>query len=352
MIAIPSIAFGGFSGSAKDVTARQRDGRNILTVRSWPTGQATNAQMVRRASVSKITKTYQLLTGEQMQAWERLAEHTSGKSVFGQKAEMSGINLFVRLNVSRVMAGEGILKDAPEKVFSLPSVSYASIWITPTTVILKGIVREPGLKLVVKMSGGQSSGVSNGWSRAVVITPGIVDDWGDADLTYLYFKTIGIMPGVGEKIFLEMYWLDPASGFVGPSVFDSRLVETEEGAVEGGLVKREQITLADLKKKSHLSECDLDFSTNAPVVFFDAICCGHSNVASSYAYLEEPIPEECLGSSMVLGRGKGGESGKITAQSYAVQIINDKWDGPHIQFGHRGGSYVKPTEVFGPGILY
>ena len=105
MIALPSIAFGGFSGSAKGVTARQVGGRSILSVRSWPTGQTTTAQVVRRASMSKITKSYKTLTAEQMRAWEYLAQHCSGASVFGQKAELSGINLYVRLNANQIGRG-------------------------------------------------------------------------------------------------------------------------------------------------------------------------------------------------------------------------------------------------------
>lgn len=49
MIALPSIAFEGFSGSAKGVTARRVGGRNILSVKSRPTGATANAQVVRRA---------------------------------------------------------------------------------------------------------------------------------------------------------------------------------------------------------------------------------------------------------------------------------------------------------------
>lgn len=48
MIALPSIAFGRFSVSAKGVTARQVSGRSILSVKCWPTGEATGAQLVRR----------------------------------------------------------------------------------------------------------------------------------------------------------------------------------------------------------------------------------------------------------------------------------------------------------------
>ncbi len=161
MIALPSIAFGGFSGSAKGVTARQVGGRSILSVRSWPTGQTTSAQVVRRASLSKITKSYKTLTDSQMKDWERLAEHTSGQSVFGQKAQLTGINLYVRLNANRVMAGEVMITDAPIAVVAVPNVSYSNVEITPQLVIFGGIKHEPSpYKLVVKMSGSQSSGAS------------------------------------------------------------------------------------------------------------------------------------------------------------------------------------------------
>ena len=276
MQALPSIAFGGFSGSAKGVTARQVGGRTILSVRSWPTGMTTSAQVVRRASMSKITKSYKTLTDAQMQAWERLAQHTSGQSVFGQATQLSGINLYVRLNVNRTMAGESILTDAPEQILALPNVVYDKLWITPKTAVIKGITHETGYKLVVKMSAGQSAGVSSGWDKTVIITPGMEDDWGDADMTDLYFKTIGVKPVVGEKIFVEMYWLDPVTGFTGQTTYDSKVCESEEDAAEEGYVKRNKITMADVKEDSHVTECDVDFSTGAPVVSFDAVCCKYA----------------------------------------------------------------------------
>ena len=84
MIALPSIAFGGFSGSAKGVTARFQDGRSILSLKAYPTGYATASQLVRRSALSKISKAYKNLTAEQQKTWENLAETVSGKSVFGQ----------------------------------------------------------------------------------------------------------------------------------------------------------------------------------------------------------------------------------------------------------------------------
>ena len=352
MIALPSIAFGGFSGSAKGVTARQVGGRSILPLNCWPTGEATNAQVARRTSMSKITKSWKMLSEEQMRGWDCLAEHTTGQSVFGQAAQMSGLNLYIRLNVSWTMAGESILADAPEKLVCLPNVAYTAFWVTPKNIVIKGITHETGYKLVVKMSAGQSAGVSNAWAKTVILSPGMEDDWGDADMTYLYFKTIGVKPVVGEKVFLEMYWLDPETGFVRQSTFDSKVCESEEDAEAEGYVKRNKITMADVKEDSHVTECDVDFSTGAPVISFDAVCLGHSNVASSYAYLEDDIPEDCVGTSMALGRGMGEGNCAFAAQSYIIWLRNSSWDGANICFAHRGGYYVKPTEVFGPGILY
>ena len=77
--------------------------------------------------MSKITKSYKTLTAEQMKAWENLAQHASGQSVFGQKAELSGINLYVRLNANRVMAGESIIADAPLGQVAVPNVEYSNV---------------------------------------------------------------------------------------------------------------------------------------------------------------------------------------------------------------------------------
>ena len=173
MIALPSIAFGGFSGSAKGVTARQVGGRSILSLKCYPTGVATGAQLARRASLKKISKSWVTLSNEQRADWDRLAEHASGASVFGQKAELSGMNLYVRLNANRVMAGEAVMADAPAAQVAVPNVVYGSVAVTPQYMALGGIKHESApFKLVVKMSGSQSSGISNGWSKTVIITPG------------------------------------------------------------------------------------------------------------------------------------------------------------------------------------
>ena len=350
MIALPSIAFGGFSGSAKGVTARFVNGRSILSLKTYPTGIATTVQIARRTSMSKITKSYKKLTDQQMLEWERLAEHTSRQSVLGQKDQLSGINLYVRLNVNRVMAGESIISDAPVSQVAVPLVSYSNVEVTPQLVVFGGIVHESSpYKLVVKMSGSQSAGISNGWSKTVIISSEVEDDWGEADVTQLYLKTIGVEPTPGQKVFIEAYWLDTSTGFTG-QVFKDSVIVTGESSY----TPRKRVTMDRLMPdhEQHVSSIDVDFSSGAPVIQFDVMCEGHSNVASSEAYLADDLPAELQGTSWALGRGNG-ENGKITAQSYVMWLYGARYGNPaYITFAHRGGNYVKPTEVFGPGVIY
>lgn len=172
------------------------------------------------------------------------------------------------------------------------------------------------------MSAGQSAGVSSGWSKTVIVSPGMEDDCGDADVTALYTKALGFKPAIGEKVFFEMYWMDTSTGFTGESVFDSKICESEEDAEQEGYVKRNKVTMADVKEGSHVTECDVDFSTGAPVVSFDAVCLGHSNVASSVATLEDELPAECVGTSMALGRGMDSGNAGLAAQSYIIWLAN------------------------------
>ena len=350
MIALPSIAFGGFSGSAKGVTARQVGGRSVLSLKCFPTGVATGAQLARRASLKKISKSWKELSSAQMAEWDRLAEHQSGQSTFGQKAEISGLNLYIRLNSNRVMAGESIVADAPLSTVAVPDVDYSTVSITPQLIVFGGIKHESSpLKLVVKMSVSQSAGISNGWSKTVIISSELEDDWGEADVTKLYLKTIGVEPTPGEKVFVESYWLDTSTGFTG-QVFQDSVIVTGESSY----TPRKRVTMDRLAPdhEQHVSSIDVDFSSGGPVVFFDAMCLGHSNVASSEVYLEDDLPAELRGTSWALGRGNG-EDGKLVAQSYVMWLYGASYGDPaRIVFAHRGGYYVKPTEVFGPGVIY
>ena len=348
MIAKPSIAFNDFAGTAKEVTARNVNGRNVLSVRAKQSRSVTPAQASSRNSLSKISRAYKQLTDSQMQSWEVLAKHLKATTYLGYSADMTAHNAFVRINVNRNLAGESIIMDAPSYGGSIPGVSYATVVMTPQMIMFSGIKHESApYKLVVKMSASQSAGISNGWSKTVLLASDIEDDWGEADVTRLYLKAIGVEPVPGQKVFIEAYWMNTQTG-IGGQVFKDSVLVTGESTYQ----PRMRVTEANLDpaQEQSVSTIDVDYSTNAPVVNFNAVCLGYSNVAASKAYLEENLPSELLGISYALGRGMG-EDGSIHPQSYQIQTTNFSRK-TSINFNHRGGAYIKPTEVFGPGIFY
>ena len=353
MIVRPSIAFSGFSGSAKDVTARQVHGRSILSCRTWPTGMATPVQLVRRASLRQISKSFQTLTPEQMSAWNTLAKGVKSKTILGEAAEISGLNLYIKLNYNRVMAGYGIMADAPAALRAVPNVVYEAAWVTPTAVIIKGVEHEEmPFKLVVRMSGGQSNGVSKGWSKTVIISPGMEEDWGDADVTKLYFDTIGVQPALGEKVFVEMYWLNTSTGVTGLTVQDAITCITDEEAAIEGLTVRFKFNEMDLYegKPSSVTDYDLDFSTGTAAVYLDAICVGGSTPTYSTLNVKTEFPEQVRGPFNCVARSTEA-NGNIKVQLCTVEVKHSKqYD--QMAISMIGGTAGLPSHVFGVGIRY
>ena len=179
MIVKPSIAFNDFAGTAKDVTARNVNGRNILSHRAQHSKIATPAQAVTRNKLSKISRAYKQLSDSQIMAWGGLASHLKGVSSLGQVATLTAHNAFVRINSNRVMLGMPLLEDTPAYVSNIPSVEYDDLWIYSDVIIFTGLeVPSDSYRLVVKMSTAQSPGTSSGWSKTVIVAPGILPDWG------------------------------------------------------------------------------------------------------------------------------------------------------------------------------
>ena len=177
-----------------------------------------------------------------MKAWAVLAEHMKGISTFGQTAELTPHNAFVRINSNRAMVGMPPLTDAPVYKADVPEVLYDDLWISPDMIVFTGLeVPSETYRLVVKMSPAQSPGTSSGWSKTVIMAPGIVDDWGEADITKLYTETIGMAPEAGKKYYLECWWLDTETGFTGESMWVSAICQESSTAYNETYVPRQQI---------------------------------------------------------------------------------------------------------------
>ena len=356
MIALPSIAFGGFSGSAKGVTARQVGGRSILSLKCYPTGYATAAQLVRRGALSKISKAYKNLSPEEMMAWENLAEHTAGSSVFGQKAKLSAHNLFVRLNTNRAYCGEGeLLSTPPASLVAIPAVDFTDFCISENCVMFIGVPDPEGeLKLVAKMSDGQSSGVSNAWGKTVIISPDKVPDWGEIDLTDAFKAVMGHSPINGQKYFVELYWIDPVTGFTGVPVQVSWICQDGSAHTGRAMAKRTTFKNSDIvdDDQKFITDLDVEFAQGSTIITgdikYDAT---KHNVQEGLCHITKEAYDR-IGSnfcSFMLGRSNA-NAGYMPHffRTYAYKM------GSEYRFvcAKGGGLWDKIGEVFGTSLTF
>ena len=349
MIAKPSIAFNDFSGTAKDVTARSVNGRNILSVRAQQSKIVTPAQAVSRNKLSKISRAYKQLSDSQMTAWGTLASHLKGISTFGSPAELTPHNAFVRINSNRAMVGMPLLTEAPVYKADVPEVLYEDLWISPDMIVFTGLeVPSDTYRLVVKMSPAQSPGTSSGWSKTVIVAPGIVDDWGEANITKLFTETIGVAPQAGMKYYLECWWLDTETGFTGESMWISAICKEGSTAYNEAYVPRARFTQDDVTEESYGEGLDFELSPGSAICSVDAILYGENNVACSTFFLAKKPKNFIEGKTMILARGTA--ENDYSPQTYCVDVM--KWIGEYeISFKHRGGHYEKPSEVHTTGVF-
>ena len=294
MIAKPSIAFNDFSGTAKDVTARSVNGRNVLSVRAQQSKIVTPAQAVSRNKLSKISRAYKQLSDSQMTAWGTLASHLKGISTFGSPAELTPHNAFVRINSNRAMVGMPLLTEAPVYKADVPEVLYEDLWISPEVIIFTGLeVPSDTYRLVVKMSPAQSPGTSSGWSKTVIVAPGVVPDWGDADITKLFTETIGVAPETGMKYYLECWWLDTETGFTGESMWVSAICKEGSTAYNREYTPRVMITQKQVVPTDETASVeDFKFELSPGSVLAAASGKFNDMIPCSYLYLKVENPPE------------------------------------------------------------
>ena len=351
MIAKPSIAFNDFSGTAKDVTARSVNGRNILSVRAQQSKIVTPAQAVSRNKLSKISRAYKQLSDSQMTAWGTLASHLKGISTFGSPAELTPHNAFVRINSNRAMVGMPLLTEAPVYKADVPEVLYEDLWIAPEAIVFTGLeVPSETYRLVVKMSPAQSPGTSSGWSKTVIVAPGVVSDWGDADITKLFTETIGVAPQEGFKYYLECWWLDTETGFTGESMMISAICKTTSTAYNKEYAPRVKFTDEMIANEENFTlEMDLELSRGSSIMSVEALL-NIDDVASYFDDAFKVVPPGFKeGYTMVYSRSS--ERPDFKPGLISVSLEDDYYKGPSYGFSHRAGGWEDKVEVFGTGAF-
>ena len=355
MKALPSIAFGGFRGTASDVTARQVGGRTVLNGRAQHSHVKTPKQSYRRAGFSFVARQYRTLTQEQQQEWAALAEKHRETALIGDGAPLTGHNLFVCLNTNRTILGVPVTKDAPANIHGSHYVAYDDIWITPSKLLISGL-RDPASpfsRLVVRMASTDSPAVTRAWGKTVIMADFRSSDWGDADMTEIYTEQFGVPIIVGHKYFIEMYWIDELSGYV------SEITRVCYPAVESESIHgREYTDRATIKQPDIINTTDseslafdMEISPGSKLVSADITVERVSGFSAGFAFKCDSIPDSASPTmSFFWSRGCADIEGKYFIGGLEMYINNRPY-GEQITISKRAGYFSKKAEVFGTTLM-
>ena len=124
----PSIAFDRMSGSAKGVTASQNKGAIFIRTRGTGSKKRTADQATIKSIFRMLQQNWKHLTQAEIVAWNNAAKSQSGRRVLGQKAQLTGSNLYLRLNFWVVRCGGQPIELPPVLTgIEQPAVAEAAI---------------------------------------------------------------------------------------------------------------------------------------------------------------------------------------------------------------------------------
>ena len=210
----PSIAFDRMSGSAKGVTASQNKGAIFIRTRGTGSKKRTADQAAIKSIFKQLQQNWKNLGAAEIQAWNNAAKTQSGRRVLGQKAQLTGANLYLRLNFWVARCGGQPIGLPPVLTgIEQPAVAEAAISNGSFMFRLNSVPEQAaGLRLVIMATGPQTVGTVTGVGRGSTFcepfTPGV----GAVNLLQQYASKFG-MPNAGKpKVFLRYFYVNPTTG--------------------------------------------------------------------------------------------------------------------------------------------
>ena len=210
----PSIAFDRMSGSAKGVTASSNKGAIFIRSRGTGSKKRTADQATIKSIFRLLTQSWKNLNQSQIVAWNNAAKSQSGRRVLGQKAQLTGSNLYLRLNFWVVRCGGQPLSTPPELTgIDQPAVAAAAISDNSFMFRLGSIPEQAsGLKLVLMATAPQTIGTITGVGRGSTFCDPLNPTAEAINLMQQYQAKFGTLNESKPKVFLRYFYINPSTG--------------------------------------------------------------------------------------------------------------------------------------------
>lgn len=206
-------------GTVAATTYSKNKGGAIIRNRVTPINRRSTNQTARRQILASLASAWRGLTQAQRDSWNAASPNFPQSDSLGQTIFLTGEQLYVRSNANLILIGEAQIVNAPTPV-SFDVLAFTSLTATAGTGVIS-LAFTPtvpaGFQLVIRATAPISPGVSfvpsSKFRFVQAIAPLAISPQA---LTAAYALVFGSIAGaVGQKIFIEMFLIEEASGLAG-----------------------------------------------------------------------------------------------------------------------------------------
>lgn len=182
-----------------------------------PINKQSIPQQVVRQFLAQLASGWRALTAAERATWNQGAVNFTRTNIFGDNVQLTGFNLYMRLNKNLLTIGEAVIDVAPTPG-SVPGFNSLSITANTTggalTVAFAAAI-DSNVKVIVKATAPLSQGKDFAKSqlrKMDTLSDSVTTPW---DAATSYTNLFGALPPVGTKIFIEFTPVNLTTGQAG-----------------------------------------------------------------------------------------------------------------------------------------
>jgi len=190
---------------------------SYIRTKVTPVNPQTVAQQSSRNFMTTVSQSWRGITQLQRDLWNQSAVNFSRTNIFGDNVQLTGFNLFMRLNKNLLEIGGSIINDAPQPA-DVPGFESLSV-VADTTTGTMNATFSPAISANVDVQVFATAPLSAGKQfvkselrKIAVLTNA---DTSPEDLAAAYIAKFGALPPVGSKVFIAFKPTENTTGQAG-----------------------------------------------------------------------------------------------------------------------------------------
>lgn len=199
---------------------------NILRTKTTPINKNTVLQQHRRITTAELTQGWAGLTEDQRKGWNDFATDNPVTDIFGNKIDLSGINMYCKINMNFESVGLPRAASHPRRDARRLKRFYKAQLKGQGGIITidSNVPIATGILVGVYASPAVSPGITLLNNRFKHITILSDTDTFPVDITTAYEHYFGPAVATGDKIFTRLVQISDISGLASPPIISSAIL--------------------------------------------------------------------------------------------------------------------------------